>query len=428
MDAFVNSKFMTRLQTFAQKLGTNRYMSSLQASMREIVGVIICGSVFQILCNILTLVGLGPDTLFYRVAYIPCNFTLNLLGIYLVGALAYNYGKAVGCKIPLLTTLEALVCFLLAAGYSGSLNLDITYLGSRGMFLGFVVAFVVVQVNYFFQERKSRRETDSTKAADALTAVVSAVLNLGIWLGVSLAATNLAEMNLCALFEKMLSVPMGMFISVPGMFILGIFSCFLCFFGIPGTAILSAVLMPSLLEVTAANATIWQEGLAAGMTPLECHQALIFSPVLLFSSIVVCGGAGNTLPLCVFGLRAKSARIRRMAKIGVVPGWFGISEPAAFGMPVMYNPILFIPYLLNVLVVMGCTLLAYKVGILYPVHVFIGTVLPMGFAQFLGTFRWQNGIWDYVCAIPAGLIWYPFLKAYDNQLYAQEQAALTEKK
>lgn len=427
MDAFVNSKFMTRLQNFSQKLGANRFISSLQASMRGIVGVIICGSVFQILCTILTLVGMGPDALLYRVAYIPYSCTMNLLGVYLTGVLAYNYGKAVGYKIPLLTTLEALACFLLAAGYSGSLKPDIAYLGSRGMFLGFIVAFVVVQVNCFFQERKSRRETGSTKAADALAAIVPAVLNLGIWLGVSLAATNLAKMNLCALIEKMLSVPMGMLLSVPGMFVLGVFSCFLCFFGIPGTAILSAVLMPSLLEVTAANATIWQEGLAAAMTPLECHQALIFSPVLLFSSIVVCGGAGNTLPLCVFGLRAKSARVRRMAKMGVVPGWFGISEPVTFGVPVMYNPILFIPYLLNVLVVMGCTLLAYKVGILYPVHVFIGNVLPMGFAQFLGTFRWQNGIWDYVCAIPAGLIWYPFLKAYDNQLYAEEQAALTEK-
>ena len=419
MDAFVNSKFMASLQDFSRKLGANRCMSSLQVSMRKIMGVIICGSVFQILCTILTLVGLGPDTLPYRVAYIPYNLTMNLLGIYLVGTLAYNYGKAMGCKIPLLTTLEALVCFLLAAGYSGSLKPDITYLGSRGIFLGFIVAFAVVQVNCLFQERK----TSSPKAA----AIVPAALNLGIWLGVSLAVTSLAKVNLCALIEKILSVPMELLISVPGMFVLGAFSCFLCFFGIPGTAILSAVLMPSLLEVTAANATIWQEGVAAGMTPLECHQALIFSPVLLFSSIVVCGGAGNTLPLCVFGLRAKSARVRRMAKMGVVPGWFGISEPAAFGMPVMYNPILFIPYLLNVLVVMGCTLLAYKVGILYPVHVFIGTVLPMGFAQFLGTFRWQNAIWDYVCAIPAGLIWYPFLKVYDNQLYAEEQAALTEK-
>ena len=89
----------------------------------------------------------------------------------------------------------------------------------------------------------------------------------------------------------------------------------------------------------------------------------------------------------------------------------------------MYNPILCIPYVLNVIVVMACTLFMYKIGFLVPGFVPIMTLMPMGFGSFLSTLRWQNAIWDYLTMIPAGLVWYPFFKVYDNQLYKKEQEA-----
>jgi PTS system cellobiose-specific IIC component len=72
---------------------------------------------------------------------------------------------------------------------------------------------------------------------------------------------------------------------------------------------------------------------------------------------------------------------------------------------------------------MVLTYFAYKFGFLRPAHVYIGALMPMGFAQFLGTFRWQNALWDYLMIIPAGLVWYPFFKVYDNQLAAKEAEA-----
>ena len=432
MDAFMNSKFMIGLQTFGQKLGANKYMSSLQASMMGIMSVIMCGSVFQIICAILSMFGVAADTVLYAVLYTPYNYTMNLVGIYVLLSLAFNYAKAVGCKSPLLTTLEALACFLLIACYDGSATLtalNVTYLGSQGMFPGFIVAFVVVQVDYFCQVKNIKipmPDVCPPSLVNAMAAIIPSVLNVGIWLALSVAATAASGMNICALIMFILGYPLAVLVSVPGMFVLGAFACFMWFFGIHGTMLLVSVLMAPMIEVAATNAAIWQECVAAGMTTLECHQALVFSPVALFAAIAICGGTGNTLPLCIFGLRAKSEQIKAVSKIGIVPGWFGINEPVTFGMPVMYNPIMFIPYLLNVLLVMACTLIAYKVGFIYPGHVYIGSLMPMGFAQFLGTFRWQNALWDYICLIPAGLVWYPFFKVYDNQLYAREQAALAE--
>ena len=176
--------------------------------------------------------------------------------------------------------------------------------------------------------------------------------------------------------------------------------------------ILMSVLMPLMMQALSANAAAYAQG---GI------EALTFYPVSLFGAMALCGGTGNTLPLAIFGLKAKSEQIRAVSKIALVPGWFGINEPMTFGMPIMYNPILCIPYVLAILVVMLCTLIGYQTGWLIPAFVPIMTLMPMGFAQFFGTLRWQNAIWDYLMLIPAGIVWYPFFKVYDNQLYKKEQ-------
>lgn len=424
----MNSRLMVGLQRFGQKLGASKYMSSLQTSMMGIVSILMCGSVFQILCALLTLFGADPNGPLYAALYTPYNFTANLVGIFVLVILSYNYAKAMAVKSPISTTLEALACYLLITSCDGTaqLALDPTYLGSQGMFPGFIVAFVVVRVDCFCQKHNIQiplPDVCPPALVSSMAAIIPSVINVGLWLALSILCLSVSQMNLCEAIMFALSYPLKVLISVPGMFVLGGFACFMWFFGIHGSMLLLSVLMPPLMDVTITNANIWQTCVSAGMTPLECQQALVFSPVALFASIALCGGTGNTLPLCLFGLRAKSEQIKAVSKIGIVPGWFGINEPVTFGMPIMYNPILFIPYILNVMLVMGCTLVAYKVGFIYPAHVYIGSLMPMGFGQFLSTFRWQNFVWDYLCMIPAGLVWYPFFKVYDAQLYAKEQAA-----
>ena len=66
------------------------------------------------------------------------------------------------------------------------------------------------------------------------------------------------------------------------------------------------------------------------------------------------------------------------------------------------------------------TLIAYKIGWLMPAWISISALLPMGFAQYLGTLNWFNAVWDYLMLIPATIVYYPFFKAYEKQLIAKE--------
>lgn len=169
--------------------------------------------------------------------------------------------------------------------------------------------------------------------------------------------------------------------------------------------------MPVSLQAVAVNAKLRAAG-----------KALQYSPAFLCAGLAVAGGTGNTFPLVLMGLKAKSQQIKAVSKVSLIPGWFNINEPVTFGMPVMYNPIMGIPYILNVLVVTLFYLIGFKTGIIAMPFIPITTVLPIGFGDYLGSLNPFNFVWDYLMIIVAGIIWFPFFKIYDNQLYKKEQA------
>ena len=425
MENLFNSPVLIKLQEFGQKLGSNKFLSALQGAMMSCMAPIMVGAIFSIICAVGPMIGVfqNGDTV-YNILYAPYHFTMDLLALWIVLLLGYQYSKAIGLKSPIMSAVQTAVCFTLLAcpwgtNEAGSSIITVTYLGAQGMFVSFFVAWFVCQVEKFCQDHNVRIKMPDV-CPPSLVNGFSAILPLAFALvplyiiEVVISTCTGGAYGLCSGFMAVLSAPLNALVSVPGMFVLSFFGTLLWCFGIHGTMILVPVIMPLGIQAAVANAAAYAAG---------GYDALVFYPVALFGAMAICGGTGNTLPLCIFGLKAKSEQIKAVAKIGLVPGWFGINEPVTFGMPIMYNPILCIPYVLNCLVVMLCTLIGYKIGFLTPGFVSITALMPMGFANFFSTLRWQNAIWDYLMVIPAGLVWYPFFKVYDNQLYKQEQEA-----
>ena len=423
MDKVFNSPVLVKLQEFGQKLGSNKFLGALQGAMMSCMAPIMVGAIFSIICAVGPLVGLFENgDAVYNLLYAPYHFTMDLLALWIVIIMAYNYAKAIGLKSPVMSAVQVTICFvLIAAGWStneaGASVIDVTYLGASGMFVSFAVVWFVCHVEKFCIDHNVRIKMPDVcppSLVNGFTAILPLLFSVVplYALQVVIQQVSGGTLGICSGFMAILSAPLGALTSTPGMFIILTFAAILWCFGIHGTMIVMAVLMPLMLEALTNNAAAYAQG---------GYSALVFYPVSLFGCVGIVGGSGNTLPLCVFGLKAKSEQIRAVAKISIVPGWFGINEPVTFGMPIMYNPILCIPYVLSVIVIMAVTLVGYKVGFLMPAFVPIMTLMPMGFASFLGTLRWQNAIWDYLMFIPAAIVWYPFFKVYDNQLYQKEQ-------
>ena len=59
------------------------------------------------------------------------------------------------------------------------------------------------------------------------------------------------------------------------------------------------------------------------------------------------GGSGATLAVVLYMMFfAKSELLKSIGRIGILPGLFNINEPVTFGLPIVLNPVLMVPYIL----------------------------------------------------------------------------------
>ncbi|MGT2948327.1 PTS cellobiose transporter subunit IIC [Streptococcus devriesei] len=137
---------------------------------------------------------------------------------------------------------------------------------------------------------------------------------------------------------------------------------------------------------------------------------------------VIAGGSGATLGLCIWlATRAKSEQLSAIGKASVVPAIFNINEPLIFGIPIIYNPSLIIPFILAPMTSATLYYFAMKLDLIKAVFAQVAWPTPVGIGAFTGTGDWKAIILALVCAVAAFLVYYPFIRNYDRKLLKEEQ-------
>lgn len=140
------------------------------------------------------------------------------------------------------------------------------------------------------------------------------------------------------------------------------------------------------------------------------------------NAFVITGGSGATFMLTMFlFFLAKSEQLKAIGKAEIAPAFFNINEPILFGLPIVYNPDLAIPFFLAPMSAAAVSYLAISSGIVGPVIANAPWCTPIGVCAFLSTLDWKSIILAIVDVCVAGAVYYPFFKRYDAKLYAEEQ-------
>ena len=136
---------------------------------------------------------------------------------------------------------------------------------------------------------------------------------------------------------------------------------------------------------------------------------------------VIAGGSGATLGLCIWcAFRARSSQLSAIGKAAVVPAIFNINEPLIFGLPIIYNPALAVPFMAAPLVSMTIYYVAMKLNFMNAVIAQVPWPTPVGIGAFLGTADIKAALVAIVCAVAAFLVYWPFVRRYDKQLLKDE--------
>lgn len=148
------------------------------------------------------------------------------------------------------------------------------------------------------------------------------------------------------------------------------------FFGIHGTNVLGPILDGTYLTATTANDAAVKAGEA--MEYIWTRGS--------FDAYVWMGGAGCTIALIIAILIfSKRADSRAVGMMSAPMGCFNINEPVVFGMPIVLNPLYFIPWMLVPVVLTLTAYAATAAGIIPPVYVTVPWVIPPVLYAFLAT-------------------------------------------
>lgn len=137
---------------------------------------------------------------------------------------------------------------------------------------------------------------------------------------------------------------------------------------------------------------------------------------------VIAGGSGATLGLCLYiAFASKSEQLKAIGRASVVPALFNINEPLIFGLPIIYNPALAIPFILAPMVTATIYYVANSLNFIKPIIAQVPWPTPVGIGAFLGTADLRAVLVALVCAFAAFLVYLPFIRVYDQKLVKEEQ-------
>jgi len=140
------------------------------------------------------------------------------------------------------------------------------------------------------------------------------------------------------------------------------------------------------------------------------------------------GGSGSTLIVVILmAFIMKSKQLNDVGKLALGPGIFNVNEPVIFGMPIVLNASIFIPWVLAPMIVTAFNIIVMDIGLFpIPTGVAVPWTVPVFFNGALATNSFMGGVLQLIDMVIIGLIYYPFLKILDNQNLQSQSVDMSE--
>lgn len=426
------------------KIASFRIVRGIMAAGMATIPFVIVGSmflVFNILPQTFPFLGGFFDNTFFRISdlYMLANkATMGILALYFGLVLGYEYTKIFadeeGLNLnPLNGALLSLFAFFMTipelALKDGKLSLiekmddnntiingwgmvsdGVGRMGATGIFTAILMSILAVQLYRLCVKRNwiiKMPEGVPEGVSRSFTALVPAFV-----VAISVIVINGILVSLGTDIFKMVAIPFGFVVNLTnswlGLMVIYFIMHALWIVGIHGATIVTGFLTPIVL-------TNLQSNVNGASIPFAGEFQNAF---------VMIGGSGATLGLCIFiAFYAKSEQLKVLGKASLAPSLFNINEPLIFGLPIVYNPFLAIPFFLAPMVSATIGYWTIKLGIVEAIIAQMPWPTPGGVGAFISTGGdYMALLVALLCIFISFLIWLPFIKMYDNKLAAEERA------
>ena len=416
--------FIEKGKPFFEKLSRNIYLRAIRDGFIAGMPVILFSSIFILIAFVPNSWGFKWSDDVVNLLMKPYSYSMGILALLVAGTTAKSLTDSVNRSMEktnqinyMSTLLAAIVGLLMLAADPIENGLATGFLGTKGLLSAFLAAFVTVAIyKVCVKNNVTIRMPDEVppNISQVFKDVIPFTLSVVSLYALDLLARHFVGSSVAESIGKFFA---PLFSAADGYLgitiIFGAFA-FFWFVGIHGPSIVE----PAIAAITYANAEVNLNLLQQGMHA----DKILTSGTQMF--IVTMGGTGATLVVpFMFMWLTKSKRNRAIGRASVVPTFFGVNEPILFGAPLVLNPIFFIPFIFAPIA--NVWIFKFFIETLgmnsFTANLPWTTPAPLGLV--LGTnFQVLSFILAALLIVVDVVIYYPFLKVYDEQILEEERS------
>ena len=326
-------------------------------------------------------------------------------------ALARSY--ALDATAAGLIAASGYVLAALQPGAAGQpLSLLLSRLGAGGIFAGLLLALSSVELTRMLVARRWTLRLPGGPPEVVVRSFV-ALVPAALVLGGVFVVVHVAGLDLITVLERAVAPLIHAADSFGGVATLVVLDSVLWFLGVHPAAL------------TAAMRPVWEAMLVANMEAVATHASPPHvAPLQFFLWFVWQGGSGAALALGLLLLRCRSAQLRAVGRAGIVPALCNINEPLLFGVPVVLNPRLALPFVLAPLVSASVAWSAIRLGWVHPPYLETLWTLPAPVGAWLTTGGDPRAVVLQLVTLGLAIaVYWPFVRREDRRLVTEEQTA-----
>lgn len=412
---------INKVQHLAGKISNQRHMVAVRNGMAAIMPLVLISAVFTLIAS----VPIPPFTKWLKTVGLldllnqAANATFGIIGVGMAFTVAYQLAKA-DQGDSMAAGLLSLAAFILVTPVEPNARTPFQSFGASGLVVAIIVALISTEGLRLLTKHELPVKLPANvppNVARAFAAIVPGLIIILLWLAVVGGLKQFGATDVHALVTATIAKPLALLVkTLPGIIIVIGLQCFFWLFGMHGAQVTGPVIEPLLLANSDANRLAHQAGEAL---PNIITYEFVYN-------FVFTGGAG-----CLFALalllyfRSHSQQNRDLGRLSMAPLSFQVAEPVLFGLPIILNAKMAIPFVLAPVTTALITYFGMAWGwVAKPIGIVLPWATPPVLAGYLATGgRISGAVISLITIAVNVLIYYPFFKADDNQKLQAEQAA-----
>ncbi|MFJ7646255.1 PTS sugar transporter subunit IIC [Lysinibacillus sp. NPDC097279] len=418
MFRFLEEKFVP----VAARIGSQRHLVAIRDGFITIMPLTIVGSLAVLINNLpIDFYQNALDSIWKHETWTQWggniwSATFNILSLLLAVSIAYNLAKSYN-KDGLSAAVISLSSYL-TFGTFGEGGLTGLTTGTGGIFIAIIVSLLSTEVFCRLSGNSKllikMPEGVPPAVSKSFAALLPAIITIGVFALVrTIISAGFDMPDIVGSFYSAIQEPfMGLTNTWVAAIILAFIPAFLWTLGVHGANIID----PFMQTINSAAIDANVAAISAG----KVAPYIVNKP--FFDAFVNMGGSGTTIALiiAIFIIARKNKQYNTVGKLSAAPGLFNINEPLLFGLPIVLNPILFIPFILTPMVNVTIAFFVTKWGWVPAATVVAPWTTPPVINGFLVTQSWTGAVLSLALIVISVCIYLPFI-AMANRIAKQQE-------